>query len=149
MASCPAANTGKIDLAKGYIMNLDIFVLCRYATEHGGSLTIVDTINFIEAHRLPWKDDFYIVAKFNPGPNNNMGGDLFIKIFSLSDDGERKEIFKNKMSFECKEEQAIINIIAEFQGFIFKNAGSHLLALYLDDELLGECRFNVLNMEEK
>lgn len=127
-------------------MTPNIFTLCHYASEHNGSLTIVDTFDRIKAHKFPWRDDFYVVSKFRIDEKYSSHKEILLKIFSLIN--ERKVIFETKNNFEYDKSRTELNIIAEFRGLIFENEGKYAFCIYLDNKLMGEYQFNVSSEDE-
>lgn len=123
-----------------------IFTLCRYASLHDGSMTVVDTFDRIQAENLPYREFFYLAAKFTPEENDYEHKEMRIKIFSLIE--PTKTLFETKREFKCDTDCTEVNLIAEFRGLIFEKVGAYIFCIYLDDDKISEYQFDLVSKGE-
>lgn len=126
-------------------MNPEILALCRYASEHNGQLTIVDTFDAIIAPKLPWREYFYVAAKINLADCNADYKNIAMGIIHI---GEiTKPIFEATSPFVHSENMEKLNMVAGLKGLIFEHTGDYILRISLDETIVAELPFKVMLKE--
>lgn len=124
----------------------EILTLCEYASDHNGQLTIVDTYDAIAATKFPWRAYFYIAARINISDCNTDYKRITMKILSSGEPS--KVIFETDSPFERPKNAGKICLVAGFKGLIFENAGNYCFQIYLDDTIIADCPFKVIQKEK-
>ncbi len=129
-------------------MNPEILTLCEYASDHDGSLTIIDTFDVVEAAKLPWRAYFYLAAKINIRDCESDFRSIRLRITPLND--HSKVVFDASSAVTKPDGVDKLNVVAGLKGLIFENAGDYCFSISLDDELVAEYIFKVkLNGDEQ
>ena len=124
-------------------MNTEILTLCRYASNHGGHLSIIDTFDVIAASKFPWREYFYVAAKMNFSDDNE--NYKAISVVITSEDCPGKVLFEALSDFVRPEGSKKLNIVAGIKGFIFEYAGNYSLNICLDGKAVASLPFKVIS----
>lgn len=128
-------------------MKSEVLALCEYASDHDGSLTIVDTFDNIMVAKLPWRAYFYVATRISFVDCEVDYKTVLLKIVSL--DEQEKVVFETTSPFNPPNELKKMNIVAGFKGLIFESAGEYCFRLYMDDNLINEYPFKVILKENE
>lgn len=118
-----------------------ILTLCEYASDHNGSLSIMDTFDTISASKFPWRAYFYMAAKISNDDHIGDFNNISINIFPSSDPGDA--VFKTSGPFEKGKDFKSLNIVTGFKGMIFNSPGDYILTICFDDTIIAELPFKV------
>lgn len=121
-----------------------IFTLCRYASLHKGSMTVIDTFDRFGGS-IPLRTFFYIAAKFSLDDNEPPYDEMILKILSLK---ENKIIFENKGDLKWNKNSTEINMIADFKGLIFESSGKYAFCIFIGGNMISEYKFDVVDRGE-
>lgn len=124
-------------------MKPEIMTLCEYASENNGRLTIVDAFDTIIASKFPWRAYFSIASRIDLTECKIDCKTISMKIISAGDSS--KVIFDTESPFEHPKDFGKLNIVAGFKGLIFTESGDYLFLIKLDDTVIAQCQFKVLN----
>ncbi len=127
-------------------MKTEILTLCEYASEHNGSLTIIDTFDAVIAAKFPWRAYFYIAAKIN-----TMDCDIDCKSICLkivSSENPEKNIFEATSQFNKPKNLEKLNVVAGLKGLIFESEGDYRFRIFLDKTPIAEHPFKVILKEQ-
>lgn len=126
-------------------MKSEIITLCEYASEHNGQLTIVDTFDVLTAAKFPWRAYFYVAAKIKM--TNCLKHYNTIKI-SITFGASGATIFEASTPF-TKEKIDKFNVVAGLKGLIFDKQGEYLLNISLDNDIIAEHPFKVIEKKDE
>lgn len=113
-------------------MTVEVFVLCDYARNDNGRLTIVDTFDSIKAGKLPWRAYFGFALKMQAGPGDLDGKELTLKIASR--ENPDKAIFESATNLAPSQKKGLLSIAGNLKGLIFERAGLHDFKVILDGQ---------------
>lgn len=126
-------------------MKPEIITLCEYASEHNGQLTIVNTFDALVATKFPWRAYFHVAAKINIIDCAKHYGT--VKMFIVSNNSG-SIIFEASSPF-TKEKIDKFNVVAGLKGLIFDQPGEYLLKLSLDNDMIVEYPFKVVEKKDE
>lgn len=121
--------------------------LCEYASENNGRLTIVDAFDTIIAAKLPWRAYFSVASRIDFTGCEINCKTVSMRIVSAKD--ASKVVFEADSPFERPKDFGKLNMVAGFKGLIFTEAGDYLFTISLDDSIIAECPFKVINKENE
>lgn len=124
-------------------MKPEIMTLCEYASDNNGRLTIVDTFETIIAAKMPWRAYFSIAARIDLAGCVFDCKTLSMKITSANDSS--KVVFEAESPFDRPKDFGKLNIVAGFKGLIFTESGDYIFTIMMDNVVIAECPFKVLN----
>ena len=104
-------------------MTVELFVLCDYAKNDNGRLTIVDTFDSIRAARLPWRAYFGFALKMQASPDDLDGKELTLKI--ASQENPDAVIFETVTKLTSSQKKGSLSIAGNLKGLIFEQSGLH------------------------
>ena len=104
-------------------MTVELFVLCDYAKNDNGRLTIVDTFDSIRAAKLPWRAYFGFALKMLAGPDDFDDKELTLKI--ASQENPDAAIFETSTKLTSSQKKGSLSIAGNLKGLIFEQAGLH------------------------
>lgn len=128
-------------------MKPEIITLCEYASENNGRLTIVDTFDTIVAAKFPWRAYFSIALRVDLSGFDAECKNLSMKVVSTSDSSSL--IFEAHSPFERPNNLGKLNVVAGFKGLIFNETGSFQFLVMLDDVVIAECPFKVVEKDNE
>lgn len=122
-------------------MDFELYTLCEYASNNDGSLTIVNTIDTINAAQFPWRAYFGVAVKANitePLPDETT---MAFTIFK--EDDPDNILFSTISPFG--------NTVGRFvaagniKGLIFQSPGKYCFRISIGDTLNKDYMFEVKN----
>lgn len=128
-------------------MKPEVVALCEYASENNGRLTIVDTFDVIVAMKFPWRAYFYAVSKINI-----MECPIEYKSITMTIVNSKKDdqpIFEAKSPFSKEKNLDKLNIVAGFKGLIFESSGDYIFRIALDDDIIVDYPFKVIEKKNE
>lgn len=126
-------------------MKPEIITLCEYASEHNGQLTIVNTFDALAAAKFPWRAYFHVAAKINITDCTKHYET--VKMYIVSNNSGAI-IFEASSPF-TKERIDKFNVVAGLKGLIFDQPGEYLLKLSLDNDMIVEYPFKVVEKKDE
>lgn len=123
-------------------MKPEIMTLCEYASESNGRLTIVDAFGEIIATKMPWRAYFSVASRIDFTGCDSDFKTVSMKIFLAEDSS--KIVFETESQFDRPKDLKKLNIVAGFRGLIFNEVGDYLFTISLDDAIIAECPFKVI-----
>ncbi|MCD8312555.1 MAG: hypothetical protein LUC24_00155 [Bacteroidales bacterium] len=128
-------------------MKVEIATLCKYASDHNGSLTIVDTFDRLFADKFPFKTDFCFVFRVNV--EGLPVGSHKICLDIADNRNETSKIFGGQYNFAMKDNIENVNCAANLKGLVFDAAGQYDIRVSFDDETIITHPFKLLHKDEK
>lgn len=122
-------------------MRTDILTLCEYASDHDGSLSILDTFDIIKASKFPWRAYFYLAARISNNDSVEDFKEISIKIYRS--DNPEEIVFVTSSPCENVKDFKNLNLVTGFKGLIFNSPGFYILNICLDQKSVAELKFNV------
>lgn len=119
-------------------MNIDLFTLCDYVSNHNGQLTIIDTFDSLNAHKFPWRAYFGIAVKMDI--QKNITDNFNICIYK--DDVPENKLFNMSTPFNSKESGKFV-FAGNIKGLIFEEAGLYHCTLCIGDSVIKDYEFHV------
>lgn len=131
-------------------MKIDIITICDYAKIENGRLSIVDSRDFLEVPKFPWR--VYIGIAVKGTLMHDMPADSYyiLSIFKKDDikaanDGTLSE---NKIVFMTKspaiEDKGKFAIAGNIRGLIFNNPGDYIFRIQSSDGMNCDYEFSVV-----
>lgn len=119
-------------------MNIDLFTLCDYVSNHNGQLTIIDTFDSLNAEKFPWRAYFGVAVKMDI--SKNVDKDFNICIYK--DGAPEKKLFNVDTPFSSKEYGKFV-LAGNIKGLIFEEAGLYHCTLSIGNKVIKDCKFQV------
>lgn len=118
-------------------MKLGLFTICEGAFNHNGHLTIVNTLDFINADKFPVKVSqlgMAIKLRFTPEDKGNNT----LKVICLDANQQTLAELETPVVMPEVNEEGIFCITSNLSGLLFSTAGKYFFKLAINDEILGE-----------
>lgn len=120
-------------------MELVLFTLCDYASNEGGRLSIINTLDTITAERFPWRAYFGFALKGNI--LHNQPEDTVMRLTVSF--GEEKDKYLFDASSPVPASQGRFAAAGNIRGLIFSRPGEYIFRVETNHGLLKEYPFNV------
>lgn len=120
-------------------MELVLFTLCDYASNAGGRLSIINTLDTITAERFPWRAYFGFALKGNI--LHNQPQDTVMRLTISHSEERDKYLFDT--SSPVPTQQGRFAAAGNIRGIIFSRPGKYIFRVETNHGLLKEYPFTV------
>ena len=126
-------------------MKLELFAICEGAYNHNGQLTIVNTLDCIEAPEFPCRVSFGVAIKL--GLQGVGAGHSEMTISMVNSSGEKvfDPVFSTPLEIAENNPADCMAMAVNFQNVLFTKAGDYHVRLEINGDKIGEHTLRVKN----
>lgn len=136
------------------VMKIDIITICDYAKIERGCLSIIDSRDFLEVPRFPWRVYFGIAVKGTLMHDVPKGSFYVLTIFKKEDieEADNGNLSDNRIVFKTTspaiEDKGKFAIAGNIRGLIFNEAGDYIFRIESSDRVKADYTFRVVQSKE-
>lgn len=124
-------------------MNIELFTLCDGAYNYNGKLTIVGTVDVMNAERVPTTAQLGIAMKLRFAPQEAGRHQLIVRIIN-PEGGNIPPDFSLDLDIKPSEKGSLVSLAVNAQGLSLDKFGDYTTKVFMDGEEKGSYSFTLI-----